>query len=318
MKRTTSFVLTAVVAASAGFAFAADNNGADKTSVNRSDAMNTDVTRSVNNPMDQQNTNSNTANTTLKLPAGIEQKDLKDAKDVRDALGDATDNAFSRNGLDNLAAGLVDYDRKRIADYADKHMDDVNTAVDQFRAAFKTKYGKDFNIDNATVFNDQFAQVVQGQIVSPESLAGLWPLPAANLQALGQGVRNAIQEVQGQPGNQGSSKLQNDHFFGGDTNLNKGRDVAAMRIPASHGLPELTLSLINEHPDMWRFDIPDTISPQQFHDNVLNTLSYLQQHQDKWPADINEAYRYFSHAIGGAIYGVAPSAVETLKQATEK
>jgi hypothetical protein len=95
--------------------------------------------------------------------------------------------------------------------------------------------------------------------------------------------------------------------FGGDTNRNPGRNIASVEVAASHGLPAFTVPMIHELPDSWKIDAPDSLSAQQFHDNLLNHLTKLDEHKDQWPADVNDAYRLVSHHVLMAILNVPDS-----------
>jgi hypothetical protein len=87
-----------------------------------------------------------------------------------------------------------------------------------------------------------------------------------------------------------------------DRNLDKGRNVAVVSFPESHGMPELYVSLIHEMPDNWKIDVPDNVDGQKLNDNLCNHLTMFAQHKDQWPTDVNEAYRMAAHHVMMAIY----------------
>jgi len=91
---------------------------------------------------------------------------------------------------------------------------------------------------------------------------------------------------------------------GGDRNLEQGRNVAYVTVAASHNLPELKVPLIHELPDMWKIDVPDSVTGQQLYDNVLKQLTTANEHKDQWPADVNDGYRAISHHVLMAVMNV--------------
>jgi len=94
-------------------------------------------------------------------------------------------------------------------------------------------------------------------------------------------------------------------------NLEKGRKVAIAHIPASHGFPGLTASLIDEKVGGWKFDIPNTMTAEKLYNNLVANLDHINMNKDKWPSDINDAYRHMSHAVTAALYDVKVSDVGT-------
>jgi hypothetical protein len=90
--------------------------------------------------------------------------------------------------------------------------------------------------------------------------------------------------------------------------LERGRNVAIVIVPASHGMPGLRVSAIHEPVDDWRIDIADNITGQQLRDNLKTTLTHIGDNSDKWPADVNEAYRHVAHGILMAIGNVPMTA----------
>jgi hypothetical protein len=91
-----------------------------------------------------------------------------------------------------------------------------------------------------------------------------------------------------------------------DRNLDKGRNVAIVNFPASHGAQPLTVSMIHELPDNWKIDVPDNVArdPNQLYNHLLTHLTALNEMKDKWPDDVNEGYRMVSHHVLMAVYGI--------------
>lgn len=96
-----------------------------------------------------------------------------------------------------------------------------------------------------------------------------------------------------------------DRRLGGDMSyLERGRNVALVTVPASHGMPGLHLSMIQEPVDDWRIDLPDKLSGQQIHDNLKTALTHVGENINSLPADVNEAYRHVAHTVLMAMHGV--------------
>lgn len=239
---------------------------------------------------------------TLAFPQGITQKDLTTLGAVEIALTNMSENAFAKNGFDNLISYLVDQDRKRMADKKNMHVDDLNGLAEKINGTWKAKYGQNFKADRKAF--DNFAVIITGEVDNADHLVGKWPVDAGPmLMGKGEGKLTASDA--------GEAK----GLLGGNVNLEKGRNVALVHFPASHGLPAITASMINEATG-WRFDIPNNITADHLHGNVKNALTTLANKTD-WPADFYEAQRLATHHIVGALYGVDMT-VKDLKTVTDK
>jgi hypothetical protein len=71
--------------------------------------------------------------------------------------------------------------------------------------------------------------------------------------------------------------------------------TATATIPASHGLPALTVPLAAEG-GKWRADIDDSIDASKVVANLKAALTELSD-TGKWPGDKNEAYRHVTHRV---------------------
>src|SRR5439155_13783308 len=141
-----------------------------------------------------------------------------------------------------------------------------------------------------------------GEVSDPQALVGHWPVPVTEGYAMAGGVGEA--QTAGAKIDTAKQQADAKKTFGGQTNLEKGRNVALLYIPASHGAPDLKLSLIHEMPDIWRFDIPDNIDGQKLYDNLLTHLTWVDEHREQWPGDVNDAYRLVAHHVAMALYDV--------------
>ena len=74
--------------------------------------------------------------------------------DVYDVLGDVTEDAVTANELDDLVENFASADAKRIGEVRENQFPQLNAEIDSFRSAWRSKYGKDFKIeDDRAVFN---------------------------------------------------------------------------------------------------------------------------------------------------------------------
>ena len=214
-------------------------------------------------------------------------------------LGQVTNAALTKGGFNDVIERFNDADRNRLGSYAhDKNnkdkLDILDGRIAQFQKDWKAKYNENFKIHkDDVVFGNSMFTVAQGEIGKDAQLAGQ-PIPPAD-----------------------SSKPAT----GGDRNLDKGRNIAYVTVASSHGLPELKVPLIHELPDMWKIDVPDSVTGQKLYDNLLKHLTMADEQKDQWPADVNDAYRMVSHHVLMAILDVdehAPAAGAKLGDDTAK
>jgi len=209
-----------------------------------------------------------------------------DAKDICKTLSTATEAAIKKDGFDNLIKRFVDADRDRISKtkLTRADWDKLNAKIDIIQKDWKAKYNQDFNMDDPRmVYNEQF-RIVQGVIGEPQPAGA-----TMNGDKMDPGLPDLT------PG------AESDKIGGGDVNREKGRKVAKVTFPETHGMPALYIPMIREVPDMWKIDVPDQVDGQKLYDNLLNQLTMLEDHKDMWPTDVNDAYRAVSHHVLMAI-----------------
>jgi len=229
--------------------------------------------------------------TPASLPAGIKQKDaLSDNKSIRETFEDLTEAAVEENAFDDLVHRLVDQDRNRIGTFAKEHAGDLNQIGQRIKATWHEKYKDNFEFDADVDFKN--LPVVRGEITDPKQVATHWPVPAVSSGSDAQ----AIQASATVP------KTSNDHPDL-NSNIEKGREIAIVTIPASHGLPALNVSLVKEL-NGYRVDAPNTISGQQLSDNLVKHMTQVADHPDQWPADRRDAANFFAHHVMMAVYDV--------------
>lgn len=243
----------------------------------------------------------------LALPSGIAAKDLNEDNDIRNAFAEIAEESFDDDIFDDVVMRLVDADRNRIGKFKRDQKPDFKPLRDRASAlnkVWRDKYGKPFDIDEKQVYGEGgFLQIAAGEVSDPAQLAGNWPVAAvAAAESRTAGER--------QPADTAQQRRETEEVAGGDVNLEKGRNVAVVRFPASHGMPAIDASLIHELPDIWRFDLPDSVDGKRLHDNLLKHLNMLGD-GSAWPADSKEAARMITHHVLLALYDIdEPAAKE--------
>src|SRR5690242_15540978 len=77
---------------------------------------------------------------------GAQSVDDKTAGDVREILTQIVNDALTDNKFPSLVQHLAKPDRDRIGDMEGEKFDDLRKAIAEFRAEFKARYHKDFEI----------------------------------------------------------------------------------------------------------------------------------------------------------------------------
>lgn len=205
-------------------------------------------------------------------------------EELRDVLAQVAEAALTENGLDDLTERLVDADRNRIGQGGQINGDDHNALVRQFRADWKAKYGQDFDITNEeAAFPAATFSVTQGEI--PRGAAG------ASVEVdrtAGGGARVEVDPKSGvdRPDSPSADANRND----------PGRNIAALNVAASHGMPAVRVPFIHEAGG-WKLDVKDTIDAARLRANVVNHLKAAHGMKDQWPADVNQAYAAVTHHV---------------------
>lgn len=280
--RTTTTLLTAACL-SASLAFAAAPVRAADNSANAG--------AQVTHPIAQQEK----PNYTFNYPPGIQAKDLKAIPDVQKSFEKVAQSAFGKDPLNDIISYTVDQDRNRLKASDDNKHDNgdaLTGIVKQLDSAWHTKYNQNFAFDGSKIYLETFLHVGTGEVTNPDQLVGKWPLPAGDNLSSGAGELTP------------ADARQAHKTFGGDVNLEKGRDVAIAHISQSHGMPGVTASLIHEMPNTWRFDVPNTLTRQKLYSNLVANLTHLYNNQAQWPADAAEGYRAATQAVVASLYDI--------------
>jgi hypothetical protein len=238
------------------------------------------------------------------LPPGVAGKSLGDEKNIREALGDVVSASVKDKGFSDVADCFVDQDKTRLKQFKEESGDQLTAIADKFKADWKAKYGKEFDFSN-TQSNGTFGNVtiMTSEVQNPDQLVGNWPIKQATDVSVGTDGVKGEDKPQLAASKQDIKQTKNE-MFGGDVNLEKGRDVAVVAIPSTMGLPAVNCSMIKEHLSGWHFDVPNNITGQQLHDSLVKHLTMIVHDESNWPTDVNSAYGLVGHHIIEAIYGI--------------
>lgn len=205
-----------------------------------------------------------------------------DAEGIRDVLGQVAEASLTKGGLDALVERLVDQDRNRIGQTLQNENADLDGRIEQFRNDWKAKYGEDFDIKNEEqAFPNSAFMIQQGEIGRNAAGAEV----NVDVDRTATGGRTATVDVDRKSG------VDAPDTGAADANRNDpGRNVASVRIQASHGMPALTVPMVHEAPDLWKIDVPNTLTAEKLKANVLAHLTAANEMKDQWPADVNQAH----------------------------
>jgi hypothetical protein len=224
------------------------------------------------------------------FPPGVRVKEVKNADGIRKPIAEATEAALTKKGFDDLVERLVDQDRNRIGDYANQEFTELDGIVDAIRKQWKDKYGHDFDVEEEKAFTK--VVLMQGEIQDPNLVATHWPVPPVQA-AGGDAVAAGAAERKPPPTEPNNP----------DSNIEKGRDIALAVFPASHGLPQINVSLVRELPG-WRIDIPNDVTGPQLNAALTKHLTHVKDNAAQWPGDVNDACAMVAHHVMMACYNL--------------
>jgi hypothetical protein len=223
------------------------------------------------------------------LPAGFFDKDESAVSGVKTTLVQLTNRAVTKNSYDSFFSGflsdLAKRDKERAREFKGADQNHLDDLISQIQTQWHAKYNQDFEVSDKNVTFDERFAIAQGEVSDPTQAISAWPVAAAAGQAVTASSSNEQQD-------------SNSHW------LTKGRAVAIMRFPESHGLAAMNVSFIHQ-PTGWYIDIPVDRTGQQIYNDLSAHLSFIASHQDQWPNDVNDAYRMVTHQVLAALYGVS-------------
>ena len=241
-------------------------------------------------------------------------------EEIHDVLAQVAEAAMNKDALDDMVERFVDADRNRIGqNQAALDDDTLDAKVAALRDDWKAKYNAEFDIkDEDALYGQGFAMITEGEIPEAARTAGERVSGDATTAGPGAAASGNVGDVSGSATvnpdtgranvdvNNNTTvdtpRANTDGQTAADTNRNDpGRNIASVKIAASHGMPELTVPMIHEAGG-WKIDVPDTVDAAKLRDNVSNALAKLQENKDKWSPDANEAYRAVTHKVLLAIF----------------
>jgi hypothetical protein len=264
-----------------------------------------------------------------------------DAEGIRDVLASTTE-ATLKGSFSDIVERFVDEDRNRFgkAMPSEDALKPLNDLTKQFRDDWKTKYNQEFDIEKEELVFNPSVRIMQGEFGAtvPDSAqtAGqrstATPQPSESvpsdrkttegdtaaertLDRTGDAVAGAADKT-GDAVAAGVGRARDAVTGDADSNKEKGRNMATVMIPASHGLPAIKVPLIHELPDNWRIDVPNNLDAAKFQANLQKHLTKSHQMKDKWPADANEAYLAVAHHVLLAIFEGTPNVQQSGSGAT--
>ncbi|HEX8522768.1 MAG TPA: hypothetical protein VF669_10965 [Tepidisphaeraceae bacterium] len=267
-----------------------------------------------------------TGKTQFALPAGAKQDaDIANSVKLSGPIAGVANQALDKNGLGDMAGYFVDQDRDRLKDIKNINADELNNKVQQIADAYKNKFNTKFDVD-AQDFSA--AQAVEGEIQDPAQFVQNWPLPlVSGMSDQGQSAAAHVGANSGDKNhdahgsvNVGDTKVSGSVSANTDTNNNdntkdgvdkdtakngnieKGRNVAIVRLPAEKGMPAMDVCLIREV-TAWKIDIPNNRTAQQIHDDVSRHLDMVAD-ASKWQGDALQTRREIARHVLMGIYGV--------------
>jgi hypothetical protein len=254
------------------------------------------------------------------LPAGFKLKEKRDDPIlIRNAIESVTDAAV-KGDFKDVVERLVDQDRNRLGKADAKQFTDLKDAQKRLRDAWKQKFNKefDFDLDRDRLFAKAF--VIQGEVEDPAVAMRNWPLPAGGEQmasdrasrpgedenARQAGARNDANRPDANRAGADQSGTDRTARDGGDrlnSNIEKGRDVAVVAFPASHGMPAVRASLIQELGG-YKVDVPNSVTAEQLDKSLAEHIRQAADSAGQWPADANEAQVAIAHHVIAGLYNV--------------
>jgi len=78
------------------------------------------------------------------------------------------------------------------------------------------------------------------------------------------------------------------------------KTMVNVMLPASHGLPALTIPMVKDH-EAFRVDIPDQVNGDQLKQSLQDHLTEVDNMKDQWPTDKLDAQRAIVHHVFMAV-----------------
>jgi hypothetical protein len=254
-----------------------------------------------------------------------------DAEGIRDVLASTTEAAL-KGSFSDVVERFVDADRNRLgkAMPSDDQLKSLDALTKQLRDDWKAKYNQEFDIDKEELVFNPSVRIMQGEFAGDQARtagerttqvktevkttgdADKAPGTAddrSGLEKAADKTGEVIKDTADKTGEVAKDAVDRVRGTSSDVDANKerGRNMATAVIPASHGLPQVTVPLIHELPDSWRIDIPDNLDAATVRANLEKHLKMAHDQKAQWPADANEAYLAVAHHVLLGIFEGSPN-----------
>ena len=237
-----------------------------------------------------------------------------DSADTSQTTGEKVERAIDRTG-DAIARGA-----EKTGEVLDKAADKTATAVgkgvDQAselgrRAGDKASGWIDANVSDSARIRDTLASTIEAALTRDrlrdlvERLAQpdrtrIGQVDDAAASELNQRVDRFRSQWQAKYNAAFDIKDENGVFHAQITTTGADQKrQAKVVLPSFRGMPEVTLSLVNEGTalDAWRIDAPDTLGADSLRTTLTAEIRKLEEFSAAWPEDVNEAYRLVAHHV---------------------
>jgi hypothetical protein len=191
--------------------------------------------------------------------------DESTAAAARTLLAKAVNDAMGEGRFTNLVDNFAKSDRERIGEFKRPKTDNLDKAIQQFRADFKAKYNQDFEI-RPEHFRD--ALVYAGRDKNSATVS----LPELHYDRAADGAKAPLDIKSGD-----EKKLD---------------DVAKAAAGETKIGTSLKVHLVNEGEakGFWRINIPNEITAEQLKGNLVKHIQMLNDQKATWPQEADAAY----------------------------
>jgi len=240
-----------------------------------------------------------------------------DRDQINRTLAQAVKDAVQPGKFNDLVNCLCKQDRDRIqAQKPDTTQ--LDTTAKALGESWKSKFGQDFDISDEKASFASFV-IMNGESAEART-AGATMGPGASSGGPSAGAPGSVSGGTSGAGTSGNASGGTSGGTSGGSSYGAGQSSqgqaqqasaqegqkAHLMIPASHGLPEVTVNLVKEGGD-WKLDIPDNIDANQLSQNLQNQLSQAQSMQSRWPSDQSRAQAAIAHHVILALEGKSAS-----------
>ncbi len=207
------------------------------------------------------------AENALTLPAGFDVKDVGAVSEVKTGLVKLTERSVTKGDFNKFLAELAKADKERTREFKDVDQKKLDGRISQINKAWKAKYGNKFDVNDKNVVFDERFTIVQGEVADPNVALANWPVAATGSDAVTASNKEAADRDTKQAKHEASAEK-----------LEKGRNVAIVRLPAAYGFNAMNVSMIHQLPAFYRVDISDSRTGEQIYNDLLNHLTWIGEH----------------------------------------